>query len=120
MACSASGLMRCSQQLLLAWVLDQPPAAAVLSGQCCDRLRPSFVRRALDRCLQQHSAHSELALVDWRWEARSGEVSGLVLQRGVLQRFRWSPAQHRLALRPQLVLEVFQRQHPATVSTAVG
>jgi hypothetical protein len=89
---------------LLAWILDQEPAApAVLRGQCCDRLRPSFVRQLLDGALRDQGSR-DTALVDWHWDARSGAVRGLLLQSGLLQRFCWSPANSSLILQPQLLL----------------
>ena len=69
-----------------------------LVGQCCDRLRPSFLRRRLEQLLPLHTA-AGAALVDWRWDSVSQRVNGVVLQDNQLRTFRWWPSHNRFELR---------------------
>jgi hypothetical protein len=69
-----------------------------LVGQCCDRLRPSFLRRRLEQILPLHTA-AGAALVDWRWDSISQRVSGLVLEDNQLRPFRWWPSFNHFELR---------------------
>lgn len=69
-----------------------------LRGQCCDRLRPSFVGRALAQALLVHTAPGA-AVVDWSWDALRQRVSGVLLQNNELRGFRWWPAEDRFELR---------------------
>jgi len=73
-----------------------------LRGQCCDRLRPSFVGRALAQALLVHTAPGA-ALVDWSWDALRQQVSGLLLTNNEVRRFRWWPAEDRFELRSAIV-----------------
>lgn len=73
-----------------------------LSGQCCDRLRPSFVGRALGQALLVHTAPGA-DLVDWNWDALRQRVSGVLLQNNELRRFRWWPLEDRFELRAAIV-----------------
>lgn len=79
------------------WLIGQPSTPELI-GQCCDRLRPSFVRQALERVLPLHTAPDAL-LVDWRWDSLRAHVSGLVLQGSQLHSFRWWPQRDRFELR---------------------
>ena len=49
-----------------------------LVGQCCDRLRPSFLRRRLEQLLPLHTA-AGAALVEWRWDSVCQRVNGVML-----------------------------------------
>ena len=69
-----------------------------LVGQCCDRLRPSFLRRRLEQILPLHTA-AGAALVDWRWDSVTRRVSGLVLEDNQLRPFRWWPSFNHFELR---------------------
>jgi hypothetical protein len=69
-----------------------------LAGQCCDRLRPSFLRRRLEQTLPLYTAPGA-ALVDWRWDSMRQRVSGLVLQNNQLRPFRWWPRFNQFELR---------------------
>jgi hypothetical protein len=69
-----------------------------LVGQCCDRLRPSFLRRRLEQILPLHTA-AGAALVDWRWDSVSQRVSGVVLEDNQLKPFRWWPRFNHFELR---------------------
>jgi hypothetical protein len=69
-----------------------------LQGQCCDRLRPSFLRRRLEQTLPLHTAPGA-ALVDWRWDSVYQRVSGVVLQNNQLRPFRWWPSLNHFELR---------------------
>ncbi|MFN5195176.1 MAG: hypothetical protein ACK5E6_12250 [Cyanobacteriota bacterium] len=69
-----------------------------LRGQCCDRLRPSFVKRALEKALLAEQG-AGMALVDWHWDSLRQRVSGVVLQNNELRPFRWWPMGNRLELR---------------------
>lgn len=51
-----------------------------LVGRCCDRLRPSFLRRRLEVLLPLHTA-AGAALVDWRWDSVCQRVSGWCCRR---------------------------------------
>ena len=82
---------------LWAWLIGEP-APVELSGQCCDRLRPSFVRRALERVLPHHTA-PDVLLVDWRWDSLGRQVRGLVWHNSQVQPFRWWPQRDRFELR---------------------
>lgn len=75
-----------------------------LRGQCCDRLRPSFLRRRLEQTLPLHTA-AGAALVDWRWDNRAQCVSGLVLENNQLRAFRWWPGLNRFLLH-QAILQI--------------
>jgi hypothetical protein len=55
-----------------------------LQGQCCDRLRPSFLRRRLEQTLPLHTAPAA-ALVDWRWDSVYQRVNGVLLQNNQLR-----------------------------------
>ena len=77
-----------------------------LVGQCCDRLRPSFLRLRLEQILPLHTA-AGAALVDWRWDSVSQRVSGVVLEDNQLRPFRWWPNLNRFELR-----EAFLRIRP--------
>ena len=79
------------------WLIGQPSTPELI-GQCCDRLRPSFVRQALERALPLHTAPDAL-LVDWRWDGLRDQVSGLVLQGSQLHPFRWWPQRDCFQLR---------------------
>ena len=70
----------------------------VLQGQCCDRLRPSFLGRRLEQILPLHTA-AGVALVDWRWDSVRQRVSGVVLQENQLRPFRWWPGLNLFELR---------------------
>ena len=70
----------------------------VLQGQCCDRLRPSFLGRRLEQILPLHTA-AGAALVDWRWDSVSKRVSGVVLEDNQLRPFRWWPGLNHFELR---------------------
>ena len=69
-----------------------------LLGQCCDRLRPSFLRRRLEQILPLHTT-AGAALVDWRWDSVRQRVSGLVLEDNQLRPFRWWPSFNHFELR---------------------
>ncbi len=69
-----------------------------LSGQSCDRLRPSFLRRRLEQVLPLHT-EAGAALVDWRWDCVAQRVSGVVLQNNQLRPFRWWPSRNHFELR---------------------
>jgi hypothetical protein len=69
-----------------------------LQGQCCDRLRPSFVGRALEKALLAKQGPGA-ALVDWHWDTLRQRVSGVVLQNNELRPFCWWPMGNRLELR---------------------
>ena len=73
-------------------------AGPVLRGQCCDRLRPSFLARRLEQVLPLHTA-AGVALVDWRWDSVRQRVSGLVLENNQLRPFRWWPGLNLFELR---------------------
>lgn len=73
-----------------------------LVGQCCDRLRPSFLRRRLERILPLHTA-AGAALVDWRWDSVSQRVNGVLLQDNQLRPFRWWPSLNQFELRAAIV-----------------
>ena len=73
-----------------------------LVGKCCDRLRPSFLRRRLEVLLPLHTA-AGAALVDWRWDSVCQRVSGVVLQENELLPFRWWPNQNRFELRAAIM-----------------
>ena len=77
-----------------------PPAGSPvpLQGQCCDRLRPSFLARRLEQILPLHTA-AGVALVDWRWDSVRQRVNGLVLENNQLRPFRWWPGSNRFELR---------------------
>lgn len=89
---------------LRCWVLDVPhPNSHRLKGQACDRLRPRFIAEALEQELQRQCGSAEL-LVHWQWESRTGQVSGMLLQGGQLQRFWWYPAMAQFRSEPLLQL----------------
>jgi hypothetical protein len=69
-----------------------------LVGQCCDQLRPSFLRRRLEKILPLHTS-AGAALVDWRWDSVSQRVSGVVLEDNQLRPFRWWPSLNTFELR---------------------
>ena len=73
-----------------------------LVGQCCDRLRPSFLRRRLEQLLPLHTA-AGAALVDWRWDSVCQRVNGVVLQDNQLLPFRWWPSHNRFELRAAIM-----------------
>ena len=73
-----------------------------LVGQCCDRLRPSFLRRRLEQFLPLHTA-AGAALVDWRWDSVCQRVNGVVLQDNQLSPFRWWPSLNKFELRAAIV-----------------
>ena len=73
-------------------------AGPVLRGQCCDRLRPSFLARRLEQVLPLHTA-AGVALVDWRWDSVRQRVSGLVLEDNQPRPFRWWPSFNHFELR---------------------
>ena len=73
-----------------------------LVGQCCDRLRPSFLRRRLEQLLPLHTA-AGAALVDWRWDSVSQRVNGVVLEENELRPFRWWPSLNKFELRAAIV-----------------
>ncbi len=98
---------------LRCWVLALPqPATPHLQGQACDRLRPRFVAVALEQELQQRLGVTAVSLVHWQWHSRTGQVSGLLLQAGQLQRFWWHAeldqfrTEDLLQLRLQRLLQV--------------
>lgn len=74
------------------------PLAPQLRGQCCDRLRPAFIQRALQQALPLHTGADAL-LVDWRWDCLRAQVSGLVLHNSQVHPFRWWPQRDRFELR---------------------
>ncbi len=102
---SGSALVVHNLQRLWCWVLAVPMSPP-LEGQCCDRLRPCWIARALELELMLQLPEGS-ALVDWRWERRSDVVSGVVLQANRLQHFCWIPSLKRFVLQP---LAVFSRQ----------
>ena len=71
-------------------------------GLCCDRLRPSFLRRRLEQLLPLHTA-AGAALVDWRWDSVCQRVNGVVLQDNQLLPFRWWPSLNRFELRAAIM-----------------
>ena len=71
-------------------------------GLCCDRLRPSFLRRRLEQLLPLHTA-AGASLVDWRWDSVCQRVNGVVLQDNQLLPFRWWPSHNRFELRTAIV-----------------
>ena len=73
-----------------------------LVGQCCDRLRPSFLRRRLEQLLPLHTA-AGAALVDWRWDSVCQRVNGVVLQDNQLLPFRWWPSLNQFELRAAIM-----------------
>ena len=73
-----------------------------LVGQCCDRLRPSFLRRRLEQLLPLHTA-AGAALVYWRWDSVSQRVNGVVLQDNQLLPFRWWPSLNKFELRAAIM-----------------
>lgn len=73
-----------------------------LGGQCCDRLRPSFLRLRLEQILPLHTA-AGAALVDWRWDSVSQRVNGVVLQNNQLRPFRWWPSLNQFELRAAIL-----------------
>ena len=73
-----------------------------LVGQCCDRLRPSFLRRRLEQLLPLHTA-AGAALVDWRWDSVCQRVNGVVLQDNELLPFRWWPSLNQFELRAAIM-----------------
>jgi hypothetical protein len=75
-----------------------------LRGQCCDRLRPSFLRRRLEQTLPLHTA-AGAALVDWHWDNRVQCVSGLLLEHNQLRAFSWWPGLNRFLLH-QAILQI--------------
>ena len=78
--------------------MQQGRSNQLLQGQCCDRLRPSFLGRRLEQILPLHTA-AGVALVDWRWDSVRQRVSGLVLQENQLRPFRWWPGLNHFELR---------------------
>ncbi|MFM7635071.1 MAG: hypothetical protein ACKO7Z_05715 [Cyanobacteriota bacterium] len=91
-------------QRLVRWVLDQPPPAPPLLGQCCDRLRPGFMGQALELELEEQQLH-DAAVVDWRWDGRSGQIKGLLWHQQRLEHFHWLPGLSHLVRQPVLELE---------------
>lgn len=77
---------------------EQSRRAPQRLGPCCDRLRPSFLRRRLEQLLPLHTA-AGAALVDWRWDSVSQRVSGVVLEDNQLRPFRWWPSLNQFELR---------------------
>jgi hypothetical protein len=77
---------------------EQSRRAPQRLGPCCDRLRPSFLRRRLEQLLPLHAA-AGAALVDWRWDSVSQRVSGVVLEDNQLRPFRWWPSLNQFELR---------------------
>ena len=73
-----------------------------LVGQCCDRLRPSFLRRRLKQLLPLHTA-AGASLVDWRWDSVCKRVNGVVLQDNQLLPFRWWPSHNHFELRTAIM-----------------
>jgi hypothetical protein len=73
-----------------------------LRGQCCDPLRPSFLRRRLEQTMPLQTADGA-ALVYWRWDNRAQCVSGLVLENNQMRAFRWWPGLNRFLLNRILV-----------------
>lgn len=86
---------------LWAWLIGEPSPVR-LNGQCCDRLRPRFVRLALEQVLPLH-AGPDAQLVDWRWDSRMGRVQGLVLHNSQLKPFRWWPHRDHFELRAAIL-----------------
>jgi hypothetical protein len=80
-----------------------------LRGQCCDRRRPSFLRRRLEQTLLLHTA-AGAALVDWRWDNRAQHVSGLEMENNQLRASSWWPGLNRFL--PQRGLVPYQQQTP--------
>lgn len=77
---------------LRCWVLALPqPHGEPLIGQVCDRLRPRFIAVALEEELLSRSDAADATLLTWQWDSRTGQVRGLLLQAGQLQRFHWIP-----------------------------
>ena len=104
---------------LRCWVLALPqPSNHLLQGQTCDRLRPRFVAVALNQELQQHCGISAAALVHWQWDSRSGQVSGLLLRSGQLQRFWWHPALDQFRTEALLQLRLQRWLHLRSVTPA--
>ena len=92
------GRLRC-------WVMDQPqPQSRPLLGQVCDRLRPRFIAVPLEQELQNR-CRGQATLVTWQWNSRTGQVSGLLLQAGQLQRFQWIPGLNHFHQDPVLHLQ---------------
>ncbi len=69
-----------------------------LVGLCCERLRPSLLRRRLEQLLPLHTA-AGAALVDWRWDSVCQRVNGVVRQDSQLRPFRWWPSLNQFELR---------------------
>lgn len=109
-ACPPSLVERSSAALgemlsgLRRWVLAEP-TPRLLQGQACDRLRPRFLAVALEEKLAAEEL-AGAALVDWQWESRTGQVHGLLLRRGQLERFHWLPGLAQLVRRPVLGLSL--------------
>jgi len=98
---SGAALLR-GLKRLRCWVLDQPPPPPLL-GQCCDRLRPRFLARALERKLLEEQLVDGV-VVDWRWDSRSGKVQGLLWRGQRLEQFHWLPGLSHLVHRSVLEL----------------
>ena len=72
---------------LVRWALDlqAPPA---LEHQCCDRLRPAWIRRDLDQAVQKLGG----ALISWQWSGLRQCADGYLLIANQICSFRWIPA----------------------------
>lgn len=81
--------------LVLTGLLRRRPS---LYGQSCDRLRPSFIRRGLEKALRAQIG-SDASLIEWSWDSLRQRVNGVLLQNNELRNFRWSPVGNRLELR---------------------
>ena len=92
---------------LRCWVLALPqPSNHLLQGQACDRLRPRFVAVALEQELAERCGVNAIALVHWQWDSRTGQVNGLLLQAGQLQRFWWHAGLNQFHCEPLLQLRL--------------
>lgn len=93
--------VRSALQGVTSWVLDQP-AAPVLHGQSCDRLRPSFLLCELEQALLRLDPRP-MVMVDWRWDQRLGRADGYIWHDSQLQRFNWWRNSDRLELHALLL-----------------
>lgn len=87
---------------VLAWVLDEAPPVP-LRGQRCDRQRPAFIRQQLIDAI--NAERRGAAVIDWRWDAGSQSVAGLLLNSCGVHDFQWRPATGEISLSPRIGLQ---------------
>ena len=84
---------------LMRWALDLQ-GETYPENQCCDRLRPSWIRQGLLDAVSRLGGQ----LIGWEWSAIRRRADGYLLIANQICAFRWTPASERLQIRELLSL----------------